>query len=806
MNQRATPAGQFAANGNSSQEADQDTTSNGIGTQGGPTEEAPEPPRFEDLPDFPSLAQLRRSLHGVAGGRRAAVLVGAGFSRNAERAADDAPLAPLWTDFACAMQAQLDPSGPRRDDALRLAEEFRVVFGRSALEDLVRQLVPDETWIPGVLHRRLLNLPWTDVLTTNWDTLLERAAVGSRRRQYGVVRTIGDMASVRAPRVVKLHGSLPSHTPFILTQEDYRRYPSSHAAFVNLARQVFIENELMLLGFSGDDPNFLEWAGWVRDQLQDQSRRLYIVGVFAMGASRRQLLLSMNIVPIDLAALVDDVEVDRRHEVATERLISFLEDGAPRNVLDWPKIEGVRQMLSPPERVGPIEPEKAERAASLATLAWRGQRESYPGWLVCPQHNLSLLRMEVGYTFRWFSEAFTVLPQTLQVEALRELAWLSLISGMDLPEQLIEVAHELMHRVGASMVSSARMDIARALLQRARFCEDDVEFQRCSLAIGRLGREGELWRDFATATRSLHRLDFSAVEPLVRALRSDEPIWQMRRAGLCASLGDVEEARSLYGNALATLRERQAREPDSLWIRSRVRWAEELALIWSDITEPGIENPYAALSNLHRDSHEDDGCDVQRQFDRLRRSLEEDDHRRRATIQRSARFDPGVYHDEGRWNRPLGRPLTPQRQIRHVFDDLAITGLGGIVDFFRSFVRRFATTCVQPSDFEIDWLLFLADNTNELPILEHYLNRGAVAALPAERARMLTERLLGIIDYGLARTDEWGSRTGRRSDAATRWISRLNSSFEALSRLALRCERAEATRLYNRGLEWSSRC
>ncbi|MBN9070114.1 MAG: SIR2 family protein, partial [Rhizobiales bacterium] len=49
----------------------------------------------------------------------------------------------------------------------------------------------------------------------------------------------------------------------VISEDDYRTYPQRRAAFVNTARQVFIENELCLLGFSGDDPNFLQWAGWV---------------------------------------------------------------------------------------------------------------------------------------------------------------------------------------------------------------------------------------------------------------------------------------------------------------------------------------------------------------------------------------------------------------------------------------------------------------------------------------------------------------------------------------------------------------
>ena len=63
-----------------------------------------------------------------------------------------------------------------------LAEEYRIYFGQASLDEYVRIRFPDKSWLPGPLHRKLLELPWADVLTTNWDTLLERAADFSRSR------------------------------------------------------------------------------------------------------------------------------------------------------------------------------------------------------------------------------------------------------------------------------------------------------------------------------------------------------------------------------------------------------------------------------------------------------------------------------------------------------------------------------------------------------------------------------------------------------------------------------------------------
>ena len=102
------------------------------------------------------------------------------------------------------------------------------------------------------------------------------------------------------------------------------------APFVNLARQVLLENELCLLGFSGDDPNFIEWSGWVRDQLGGHARPIRLVGALDLSYSRLRLLEKRNVTPIDLAPLVKDVPGENRHLRAAEIFLGFLHKARPQ--------------------------------------------------------------------------------------------------------------------------------------------------------------------------------------------------------------------------------------------------------------------------------------------------------------------------------------------------------------------------------------------------------------------------------------------------------------------------------------------
>jgi hypothetical protein len=304
------------------------------------------------LPDEKYIRSIRAALWTRGDTGRAAVMVGAGFSRNAEPAMPGARPFPLWMDLLGGLFDELNPAAVADPDrrrqslmalssvggALRLAEEYEAAFGRHRLEQFLLRVVPDEDYQPSPLYRLLLELPWEDILTTNYDTLIERAARTTIRR-YELIETAAEIPAASRPRIVKLHGSFPAHRPFIFTEEDLRTYPRRFATFVNLAQQVIAENTLCLLGFSGDDPNFLYWTGWVRDHLASHTPPIYLCGLLNLSDSGRRVLTNRNVVPIDLGPLFPTDKFpdrDARHRLALEWFLRSLENGRPKSPLQWP--------------------------------------------------------------------------------------------------------------------------------------------------------------------------------------------------------------------------------------------------------------------------------------------------------------------------------------------------------------------------------------------------------------------------------------------------------------------------------------
>ena len=296
------------------------------------------------VPDQSHINRVRDALWQRSGGG-ASIMVGSGFSRNALRTRPDAKALPMWGDLVEEMSHELYPQGARgpsaSDGPLRLAQEYKTAFGQSHLHRFLRQLVRDDDFRPGDAHLRLLRLPWRDVFTTNWDTLLERARTSVAERAYSVVRNMDEIPLANRPRIVKLHGSFSAYFPLIFTEEDYRTYPTKFAPFVNTVQQAMMESVFCLIGFSGDDPNFLQWSGWVRDNLGEAAPKIYLAGWLDLSSHRRRMLEDRNVVPIDLARhpKAHEWPDHLHHDYATEWILYTLEQGSPYDVRNWPSPE-----------------------------------------------------------------------------------------------------------------------------------------------------------------------------------------------------------------------------------------------------------------------------------------------------------------------------------------------------------------------------------------------------------------------------------------------------------------------------------
>jgi hypothetical protein len=441
-------------------------------------------PQLSDLSDYPAIKKLASALHQFdASQHGAAIMIGAGFSRSAAHHVSGEKKMPLWNDFSKRLVEALNPNNKdfSFSDPLRVAEEYRSYFGQASLNDKIRFEIDDDAWRPGNLYDLLLELPWSEVMTTNWDTLLERAAKDVHSPFYTPVTKPSDLAWAASPRIVKLHGTIGVTDNFIAAQEDYRTYPEKYAPFVNFARQVFIENELCLLGFSGDDPNFLQWAGWVRDHLANHARKIYLVGALNLSAAQRKYLESMSIAPIDLWSAVKQYQDNPNlmHQTATELFLQAIKYEGKSKVKSYEWIPSdVQQDQQINQQDYTCQLKKTERTSRLLK-----DRESYPGWLVCPPSLRWHVKFQLNFLFHSQCDINALEPEN-RAKLLYEIAWRYSITFEYIVPWLAEALFQVANPDQPCVLSKRQqMEIALVLLKNSRWLDESNETGKHSIQI-----------------------------------------------------------------------------------------------------------------------------------------------------------------------------------------------------------------------------------------------------------------------------------------------------------------------------------
>ncbi len=515
---------------------------------------------------------------------KASVMVGAGFSRNAEKEAHVEM--KDWNSLSKDIYEQLYATSPSADDLafktpMRLASLLAANVGRSGLDQVIKDSLPDDLISPGKLHYQLMSLKWHDVFTTNYDTLLERAAEQSGR-YYKVVTSKEMLLYTTSPRIVKLHGSFPDKTPFLMTEEEFRTYPTTHPEFVNTVRQALVETVFCLVGFSGDDPNFTSWQAWLRDVMGDYANPTYLITFDKnYDDSFEKLMLSRGIEVLNLAEIkgVDD------YVTALDFFFSYLgqkkEDKWNAKV-DFPiKEDKIDELIQKLKKV----------------------RESYPGWFVLPKEYYGEFRdMEIHFPYmQGVLEKIT--DAAIKEQLLYELDWRADVSlSYKDYDWYIQSIEDCVVSYSGGKLSEVALELAVSLLRLYRYHPEKVEEQRKLIALLKEHQsfmtEGQKRRFYYNLSCNyLSVLDYDSVEMLLREWQPLKNDYDgiIYKALVIAEYKTIAEASVMVGEALARISKVLLKE-SSEELRSRKAALEFLSSFYEGTKRPKIPQEYSFLT------------------------------------------------------------------------------------------------------------------------------------------------------------------------------------------------------------------
>ena len=180
--------------------------------------------------------------------------------------------APTWKELIDAISVKLELLPPIKyssDEFLQIPQMFYYSLGENKAEyyKFVKEQLYSSSLFPNAIHREMLNLNPVSFITTNYDTLLEDAAI-QYCQSFKVVSRDEDVPTIFGDRfILKLHGDF-THNNFVLKEEDYLNYSENFKLIETLVKSIFSTNTVVFIGYGLNDYNIKLILNWTKTLLQ----------------------------------------------------------------------------------------------------------------------------------------------------------------------------------------------------------------------------------------------------------------------------------------------------------------------------------------------------------------------------------------------------------------------------------------------------------------------------------------------------------------------------------------------------------
>ena len=278
-------------------------------------------------------------------------IVGAGFSRNASQEFPD------WATLLVDAYREMNPSISQKKaeneivEAIKTEGEPNVASNyarfkgkREYLDTYIEKKISkiQELDLNLDVHKALLRLNWNNIITTNWDCLLEKAIndSGNELQRYHIIHDAKNLKVDNKNILAKIHGSIrPSIQKnkqkyifdgckdhlYIITKQDYDSYSRKHKLFSDFMRTTILQNTLCLFGFSGDDWNFKFWIKQLKKEMEKGGEKENLNPIFLFDinekeytACQEKFFRSNYIVPLKIDNVVNFIKKSYRNDGISE--------------------------------------------------------------------------------------------------------------------------------------------------------------------------------------------------------------------------------------------------------------------------------------------------------------------------------------------------------------------------------------------------------------------------------------------------------------------------------------------------------
>ena len=531
---------------------------------------------------------------------RVSALVGTGFSKNA-KAINPHVQIPLWSQLGQALMKELGIKITKGitcfEDPIRLSTLYVAEFGETALYDFLKNKIDDNNFTPDTVHKKFIELNWNNIYTTNYDTLIEQADQLTLKK-YSVVKKDTDFPLLPKPRIVKLHGSFPADTPFIMTEEQFRTYPQKHSIFVNSVQQSFIEDTIVLLGFSGADPNFIKWSGWIRDNLNKQNARvIYFISTDPLTSSEIKSFSSQNITVLDLSI------IRKKNSKITiskifERMFDYWNQFPQSDNTTNAKTVKIDEWFSNLWIInGNIDKEIKKQGYDVfmrkVTNKWKNERRHCPQFIILPMKYNNQLFWKTREIINTNTFLKGIENNEQSINFLYEFDWRWNLCNVPLFENIIEAYKKAIGFTNGSiniksLPKGTQKKALKLLISLYKACRKNGNQKLCqNIEITINANSSIIDKDdknsfyYERCLNAFFNLNYKSILDLITTwdISPNNIIWNIKKAGLLAETGNESQAVKILEKLLLITKNKVEKEPDNieyLSLENIINWL----LIW----------------------------------------------------------------------------------------------------------------------------------------------------------------------------------------------------------------------------------
>lgn len=189
------------------------------------------------------------------GGNDLVLVIGAGFSRNAEMIGESsskgANSIPIWNDVITRIRGEINMPNC---DSLLAFDLYKNAFGLRAYEELMLSMLKDDDLRPGAPHKLLPRIPRLKAIitTNNIDTLLDKVFPEAKR-----IICDSDLSKISSSdfSIYYLHGHRSSPSSWINSYSDYDDINQKNQNLTANCRGLLATYPSLFLGFGHSDPD-----------------------------------------------------------------------------------------------------------------------------------------------------------------------------------------------------------------------------------------------------------------------------------------------------------------------------------------------------------------------------------------------------------------------------------------------------------------------------------------------------------------------------------------------------------------------